>query len=85
MTKELPTHKDKLGRELKVGDFVVAPFGTRDLRICSVEKINPKMIKVKPARTETQYRSWAGGTTDKYPEDLLIINDKDVTRYFMTK
>jgi len=79
--KPVIEHKDKLGKIIKVGDFVAAPYGTRDLRICSVESINPKMISVKPASTE--YQSWRS-ISMKYPKDLIVIKDIEITKYFMT-
>ena len=45
MAKEIPEHKDKLGRLLKVGDCVAYP-DSNSLVVGVVKKLNPKMIGV---------------------------------------
>lgn len=75
MTKELPQHKDKLGRDLATGDAVCFPSGNT-LWIGLVEKINPKMIKVK----NVGRGKWSA---NKYPSDLVKIEGSDVTFYVL--
>lgn len=82
---------DKIGRKIKVGDFVVAPFGVRDLRICTVESIGKKMVMVAPIDTEAQVFNLNShgvklkATSKKYADDVFILTDKDITRYFISK
>lgn len=78
MAKELPTHQDKLGRLLVEGDCVAYPE-SNSLRIGTVIKINPKMVKVKGLGT-TGY--WARGT-NKYPDDIVKLEGEEVTMYLL--
>ena len=72
MAKELPEHKDILGRILKVGDCVAYPDGN-SMRIGKIDKLNAKMIRI------------ATGTLHKYPKDTIKLEGPDLTLYFLTK
>lgn len=76
MTKELPVHKDKLGRTINVGDFVAFPQ-SNSLYVGKITKINPKMVKVLKLPT---------GKSDynKYPTDIVRLDASDMT-WFMLK
>ena len=74
MTKEIPTHKDKLGRILKVGDFVAFP-DRNSLEVGVIKKLNPKMIGVGRIKSK-----WS---QNKYPQDMLRIEGPEVSMYLL--
>lgn len=67
-------HKDILGRVISVGD-VVAMANHNDLAIAIVDKLNPKMVKVKRANS-----TWS---QNKYPQDLIIIPGPESMVYLL--
>lgn len=67
-------HKDILGRVISVGD-VVAMADHNNLSIAIVDKLNPKMIKVK--RVNSTWKQ------NKYPQDLIIISGSEATAYLL--
>jgi len=77
-TKEVPQHKDKLGRIISVGDFVAYP-SRNSLEFGKVMKLNPKMVGVVPA--VSKYKIY--GNTNKYPSDLVRLDEKDMTWYIL--
>lgn len=75
MTKDTPIHKDKLGRELRVNDFVAFPQ-SNSLELGKVVKINPKMVKVlKLPKSKTDY--------NKYPQDCVRLDASDMTWFLL--
>ena len=78
MTKELPQHKDKLGRLISVGDFVAYPQ-RNSLEFGKVMKLNNKMVGVIPA--VSKYRQH--NNTNKYPSDLVRLEAQDMTWYIL--
>ena len=74
MAKEIPQHRDKLGRLLKVGDCVAYP-GSNTLMIGTVKKLNPKMVGV----ARLGKNAW--GPSNKYPSDLVLLDGPEVTMY----
>lgn len=79
MAKEIPEHKDRLGRVLKVGDCVVYP-SHNSLEIGTVKKLNNKMVKVW--RVGTKESRWYSGS-NKYPSDIVIVEGPEVTMYLL--
>ena len=79
MAEEI-THLDKLGREIKLGDCVVAP-NHNNLMIAKVIKLNPKMVKIK--KFNTSQKSWNTGEYNKYSSDLVILDGPEVTAYLL--
>lgn len=77
MPKEEIAHKDKLGRPLTVGDCVVYP-DFNSLGIGTIKKLNPKMVRVVPVGTK--YRS---NGSNKYPQDVVIVDGPEVTMYLL--
>lgn len=76
MVKEVPVHKDKLGRTISVGDFVAFPQ-SNSLSVGKITKINPKMVKVLGLpRAKSDY--------NKYPTDVVRLEASDMT-WFMLK
>lgn len=67
-------HKDILGREIGVGD-VVAMASHNSLAVAIVEKLNPKMVKVK--------RPGSSWTQNKYPQDLIKIDGPEAMVYLL--
>ena len=78
MTKEIPEHKDKLGRLLAVGDAVCYP-SQNSLELGTVKKLNPKMVKVYEAGRRS---TWYTGN-NKYPSDLVKVDGPEVTMYLL--
>lgn len=72
--KEEPVHKDLLGRPIKLGD-VVAYAQSNTLCVGTVDKLNPKMIRVKPFRG-----SWG---SNKYSSDCAILEGEAVTFHLL--
>ena len=73
-----PSLKDRLERDLAVGDCVVYVDSGR-LEIGSILKITPKMVKV--ARVGSR-GYWSRGTL-KYPNDLVKLEGQDLTLYLL--
>jgi hypothetical protein len=76
--KEIPVHKDKLGRIINVGDFVAYPQ-RNSLEFGKVMKLNNKMVGVIPA--VSKYKIY--GNTNKYPQDLVRLESQDMTWYIL--
>lgn len=77
MAKEIPEHKDILGRVLAVGDHVAYP-DTNNLRLGRIDKLNPKMVRV------TTGRNWSP-TVNKYPIDIVKLDGPDLVMYLLKK
>ncbi len=75
MAKEIPEHKDKLGRLLKVGDCVAYP-SSNSLSIGVVKKINPKMIGVAGLGRRASAKN-------KYPNDCVLLDGPEVSIYLL--
>jgi hypothetical protein len=77
--KEPIEHKDKLGRQLKIGDAVCYP-NRNTLEFGTIKKFNPKMVTV----WELDYNnySWYKGNR-KYPGDLVKVDGPEVTMYLL--
>lgn len=79
-TKEVPVHKDKLGRVINVGDFVAYPIHN-SLEFGKVMKLNAKMVGVLPA---IQHPRWPQTkNTNKYPPDCVRLDASDMTWYIL--
>ena len=76
--KELPIHKDKLGRTINVGDFVAYP-SRNSLEFGKVMKLNNKMVGVVPAVSKYPIYN----NTNKYPADLVRLEASDMTWYIL--
>lgn len=68
-------HKDTLGKDLEVGDFVAFPQGNH-LFLGTVTKLNPKMVQIK--KVNRKY------TINKYSLDLVKLDIKDLTIYLLS-
>lgn len=79
LPKEIPVHRDKLGRKIELENFVCYP-SSNSLDIGKVIRITPKMVLV--SRIPDKLRKW-GGESRKYPSDLVLVEGKDVTMYIL--
>lgn len=77
MPKELPEHKDLLGRVLNVGDYVAYP-DSNQLKIGKIDKLTKKMVRV------TTGKAWRP-TTDKYPSDTTRLDGPDLTIFLLKR
>ena len=77
MPKEIPEHKDILGRVLAVGDHVAYP-DTNNLRLGRIDKLNPKMVRVNTGRV------W-NPNVNKYPIDIVKLDGPDLVMYLLKK
>jgi hypothetical protein len=78
MSKEIPEHRDKLGRLLSVGDAVCYPYHN-SLELGTVKKLNPKMVKVWEVG---RHSMWYTGA-NKYPGDLVKVDGPEVSMYLL--
>jgi hypothetical protein len=77
MPKEIPEHRDILGRVLAVGDYVAYP-DSNGLRLGKLDKLNQKMVRV------TTGREWRS-TVNKYPVDTVKLDGPDLVMYLLKK
>lgn len=77
MPKEIPEHRDILGRVLAVGDYVAYPV-SNGLRLGKLDKLNQKMVRV------TTGREWRS-TVNKYPVDTVKLDGPDLVMYLLKK
>jgi hypothetical protein len=76
MAKLIPEHKDRLGREITVGDCVAYP-SNNSLYIGTVTKLHTKMIGV--TAIGSKYKS----SSNKYPQEIVKLEGPDVTMYLL--
>jgi hypothetical protein len=77
MAKEAE-HKDLLGNPITT-DSKLAVSHHNDLIICSVVKINPKMLRVRPINS--RYRAGDGYLV--YPSQTVVVDGPDVMAYIL--
>jgi hypothetical protein len=77
VAKEIPEHKDILGRVLAVGDHV-AYAESNAMRLGRVDKLHPKMVRV------TTGRGW-NPNVNKYPIDIVKLDGPDLVMYLLKK
>ena len=72
-----------MGKQILEGVFVVSELNKyRNLELCVVDKINPKMIRLRAIMP--QGRSGAYYTANKYPREMMIVdNEDDITMYIL--
>ena len=81
MAKEPEFHLDIFDREIRKGSFVVASWWNSDLEVCVVDKLSPKMVKLR--RVIGPSESWSRTTKNKYPREVLVVEGEDVTMYVL--
>lgn len=77
MAKEIPEHRDIIGRVLNVGDYV-AYSDSNHMRMGKIDKLNQKMVRV------TTGREWRS-TVNKYPFDTVKLEGPDLVMYLLKK
>ena len=82
MSKDLPKHYDLMGKQIVEGGFVVSELNKyRKLELCVVDKINPKMVRVRSIHANSYGRYY---TANKYPVEIMIVdNEEDITMYVL--
>ena len=75
--KDVPEHKDLLGRSLQIGDCVAVPYGN-GLGICKVTKFTTKMVRVHPVNTKRASKGYL-----KYGTDIVVVPSEDVFVYVL--
>ena len=80
MAKEPEFHLDIFDREIRKGSFVVASWWNSDLEVCVVDKLSPKMVKLRKVNEPPQ---WSRPTKNKYPEEMMVVESEDVTLYIL--
>ena len=73
MDREIPEHKDILGRVLNIGDYVAYP-DSNQMRMGKIEKLNPKMIRIQGR--------WP---VLKYPKDTVKLEGPELMMYLLKK
>jgi hypothetical protein len=74
--------KDLMGSEIEIGKPVAYPQGNI-LKIGFVEKLTPKMVRIKKLvdKSRPDYRSTT--SVVKYPQDIVMLNEKLVTMHLL--
>jgi len=80
--QETAKHYDLMGKEIAAGSFVVSQLTNyRSLELCVVDKINPKMIRLRTIHANKSGRHY---TNNKYPAEMVVIeNEDDITMYIL--
>jgi hypothetical protein len=74
MAKQAIEHRDILDRVIEVGDVIAMAY-SNSLAIAIVDKLNPKMVRVKRPNS-----TWA---QNKYPQDLIKIDGPEAMVYLL--
>lgn len=74
-------HKDRLGSELAIGDFVAFPYHNT-LNLGRITKMSAKMVKISVVKKNSQFLA---SEYNKYPVDCLKIDSSAVTFYLLNK
>ena len=77
MAKEIPEHRDILGRVIEVGNMVAYPDSNM-LKIGKVDKLNAKMIRI------TTGKEWRT-TVLKYSKDTVKVDGPDLTMFLLKR
>lgn len=78
MTKEIIKHKDILGNPINENSKL-AVSRHNNLKICSIVKLSPKMLRVKPL-DNPNYR---GEGYLVYPNQTVVVDGPDVLAYIL--
>jgi hypothetical protein len=77
VTKEKPIHTDILGQPLSEGNYVAISHHNT-MHICSITKLNPKMMRVMPIK----HRSGDGYLI--YANQSVLLSGPDALAYILT-
>ena len=82
--KNVTTHLDILGQELKADDFVAYPsssgLGRNQLKIGKIVDLTPKMVKVVHMQRRSVYEA---RITTRYPADCIRLDERLITLYIL--
>ena len=78
MAKEVE-HKDILGNPITESSKLAVSHHN-SLKICSIVKLNPKMLRVKPINAGQYYR---GEGYLVYPSQTVVVDGPDVMAYIL--
>ena len=81
MAKEIPEHRDILGRVLSVGDYVAYP-DSNDMRLGKIDKLNPKMVRIYREQGTGYTTTWP---VNKYLKDTVKLEGPDLVMYLLKK
>lgn len=76
-SKEIPEHRDILGKIIMVNDFVAFPQ-SNGLLVGKVTKINAKMIRILRLSSK-----WRNGFVNKYPQDCVKLDQSEMTFFIL--
>ena len=76
MAKEQVEHFDVLGNPLEIGTTVAVSH--HGMQICTITKINPKMLQVHPVKLKYNGKGYL-----KYPMDMVAVDPQLVTLYVL--
>lgn len=65
MAKTEIVHKDILGTEISIGDFVISSSYNARLGMFKVDKLTAKMVKITSIKRKN--------TVNRYPTDMVVI------------
>jgi len=71
-------HKDLLGRNVTLGDFVAFPQHNH-IYVGRVVKLNEKMLRVERLKTAR----WLTGEVNKYSKDCVLLHSRDLHFYLL--
>lgn len=72
-------HRDRLGRIIKIGDFVAAADNNR-LSVGTICRLHPKMIQYQ---TISHEKYWHGRRINKYPGDVVVVTGPEVSMFIL--
>ena len=79
-TKVAPQHKDFIGQDINVGDYVACiSKGTMTLGL--VTKLNPTMVQFK--RLHSRYNWYDGELTNRRPTEIVVLGDNAHISFFL--
>lgn len=72
-------HRDRLGRIIKIGDFVAAADDNH-LSVGTICRIHPKMIQYQ---TISSVKFCHGRRVNKYPYDVVVVEGSEVSMFIL--
>jgi hypothetical protein len=82
-TKIENEHKDRLGRQLKIGDCIAVAH-RNGLMVGVIKKAHPKMISVSELDgKDVNGRYWRGHDYKKYSSECVLLEGPEVTLYLL--
>jgi len=73
-------HLDLIGKKIELNGLVAAIYFKTSLSICRVTSIAEKTIRLQRIGASARSKSFS-----RYPEDVLVLDDQDMTMYFLKR